>query len=472
MRWQEARAGASNTRPTPEMPTLRDAGLRAVAILLIVGALVSLEDWPAVGAVGVRTCLYVPGASVPARLPEPRSPSRPQPVATAFRATASQVDPSTTARQLRVHGSLRQAVDDHYVYPDFRGRDWKAIGARYEALIRQGLRDVDFYAAMQAMLSELGDEHSYYQSPAQVREEETRLAQGAQFVGIGALLQRLPDGDHAVVLTVFPDSPAAQAGLRRHDTILRVDGGPVQDAFGQSRTRGPEGTSVRLTVRRPGEPAREVTVTRRRVAGALPIDSCRIANRRIAYIFWPTFLERTIPSQTREALRHLASDGPLEGLVLDNRMNGGGLGSVAEGVAGLFTHGVHGHWVSRTGREPFRLQAEDVGGSQKVPLVVLAGVNTVSFGEIVSGVLRLAGRARIVGGPTRGNVERLREYKFEDGSRAWVASEAFQPLGQAAGVWEGTGLRPDVVLPTRWDQFTEANDPALAKAVELLSRRP
>jgi carboxyl-terminal processing protease len=166
----------------------------------------------------------------------------------------------------------------------------------------------------------------------------------------------------------------------------------------------------------------------------------------------------------------MTADGPLDGLVLDNRMNGGGLGSVAQAVLSLFTGGVQGYFVTRESRDPLDIQPEDVGGSQSAPLVVLVGVDTVSYGEIVSGVLRLAGRARIIGEPTLGNVEQLRRYDFEDGSRAWIASATFEPLGQAAGVWEDTGIIPDVIMPTRWDLFTEANDPALAAALELLGQ--
>jgi C-terminal processing protease CtpA/Prc len=54
------------------------------------------------------------------------------------------------------------------------------------------------------------------------------------------------------------------------------------------------------------------------------------------------------------------------------------------------------------------------------------------------------------------------------GSRAWITSETFVPRGQANGIWEKTGIIPDMNVPTRWHQFTESDDPALAKAVELL----
>jgi C-terminal processing protease CtpA/Prc len=94
--------------------------------------------------------------------------------------------------------------------------------------------------------------------------------------------------------------------------------------------------------------------------------------------------------------------------------------------------------------------------------------DTVSYGEILSGVLRVAGRASIVGGATQGNVERLRRFDFADGSRAWIATDTFEPLGQANGIWEDEGIIPDVLVPTRWELFTEANDPALAISAGLL----
>ena len=47
-------------------------------------------------------------------------------------------------------------------------------------------------------------------------------------------------------------------------------------------------------------------------------------------------------------------------------------------------------------------------------------------------------------------------------------SFTFQPLGNAAGFKEGVGMVPSVRVPTRWDLFTEATGPAVAKAVDVL----
>ena len=420
---------------------------------------------------GVRACRFVPGVSTPASMPpglvnQPKA--KPRPIRTAAPTSSSN---ENTELQLRVLSGLSEAVSEHYVYPDFRGHDWKAMTARYRSKIQAGMNDSDFYEAMQALVSELGDEHSYFQSPAQVKAEESALASQYNFVGIGALFTPIAATDYAAVMSLFADSPAAQAGLQVHDILLKVDGGSVRDESGKSRTLGPEGSNVKLTLQRPGKPPYDLILTRRQVTGQLPIDYCLVPRTRVGYIFLPTLLDKTMAAQVSEALRKMTAEGPLQGLILDNRMNGGGLGSQAKAIMSLVAGGVPGYFVSRTSREPLQLNPEDIGGSQKLPQVVLVDTTTVSFGEIMSGVLRHSGRARIVGARTPSHVEQLRPYKYPDGSRAWLASDTFEPQGMTKNIWEYTGIVPDVPLPTRWDLFTEANDPGLAKGVELLMKK-
>lgn len=418
---------------------------------------------------GVRHCYYVPGVSQPAQMP-PEVVAMPTPFIypTITPLPQTKVSGGTIQRQLGLYRELWKAVNTNYVYTDFNGKDWKKIGARYEALIKQGLSDDDFYAAMREMIFELGDEHSAYLSPDDVEAEEARQEGDTEFVGIGIVATTNARGER-IIISVYPDSPAEEAGLRSHDKITQVDGLPVYDeTTGESRIQGEEGSEVTLTIHRPGEEPREVTLVRARTGGKTPVDYCIVPGTRIGYIFFPNFYESTIDEQTREALEKMTSDGPLDGLVLDNRMNGGGSNAVVEPILGYFTDGVQGHYVSRKEREEFEIFDEDINGSQEVPLVILVDSDTVSFGEIFSGILRLNGRAKIVGRNTFGNVEVLYRYKFTDGSLAWIASATFEPVGEESGIWERTGIVPDYLVPTRWDMFTEATDPALAKAVEIL----
>lgn len=418
---------------------------------------------------GVRLCYYVPGVSQVAQMPaEVLATPTPFEMPAFTPPPNSSVDTSVTNQQLGVYRDLWKAVNDNYVYTDFNGKNWKEIGDRYETLIKKGLTDDDFYIAMSQMIFELGDEHSGYMSPKQVEEDEQQLSGQQNFVGIGAMVMSFGNIEEGVITSVFPGSPAEKAGLRAHDKLVAVDGGPLRDENGLSRTLGPEGTEVTVTMVRPGEEPREVTMTRAAISGPLPIDYCIVPTTRIGYVFLPSFYDETIDEQFREALQKMTSDGPLDGLVIDNRMNGGGINTVVEPILGFFTSGTNGYYVSRTDREPFRIRPEDINGSQDLPLAILVDVDTVSFGEIFSGVLRTSGRAVIIGQNTLGNVEVLRAFSFDDGSRAWVAIANFEPVGEASGIWERTGIIPDYIVPTRWDLFTEATDPALAKAVEVL----
>jgi carboxyl-terminal processing protease len=360
-------------------------------------------------------------------------------------------------------------VRDTYVYADFNGVDWDGVYSRYEAKIEAGLEDEAFYAAMREMIDELGDEHSAYYSPQEVIEEDALLSGQLDYVGIGIYVTTMVDKGYAVLLQVFPGSPGERAGLRSHDRILAVDGLPVVDQVGWEnldRIEGPSGTAVRLLVQTPGEEAREVLVTRERIQAQHPVEAHRIPNTDVGYVLIPTFWDQTIAARVRQALNELMAVSERDGLILDMRINGGGLVSVLEDTLSLFVEGDLGEFVSRAEERPLRIHADPVGDSLTIPLVVLIGRETVSFGEIFSGLLHEMCRARLVGRTTDGNVEILWPVDFEDGSLAWIASETFRPPSGAD--WEDTGIAPDVDIPLDWDEFTFQTDVQLQAAVELL----
>src|SRR5262249_50367588 len=264
-------------------------------------------------------------------------------------------------------------------------------------------------------------------------------------------------------------SPAAEAGLRSHDSIVAIDGQPVLDPDGGIRDtlRGEAGSTVALTLERPGQPQFVVQLQRRQVTGALPIDFCLIPGKRIGYLNLPGLDDETIPDQVRAALHALTAGGPLNGLVIDNRENGGGLSTVLDALLSLFTHGNLGRFAARDEQRGLTISPTDVGGSQSVPLLVLVSRDTVSYGEVLSGLLQVTGRAKVAGQTSLGNVETEWAYSFKDGSRVWLAHELFQPPGLPLAYWEGGGIQADISLPVRWDLFNEASDPALAAAVDL-----
>ncbi len=402
-------------------------------------------------------CAAVPLATVP---PEVVSLSTPE-----F-GTNPEISQEQQSRILRRIGEI---VREAYVYPDFNSRDWNEIEARYRTKIESGLDTDSFYREMQAMINELGDEHSAFASPVEVEQAEAELRGEIRFVGVG--IYGLPDYERGrmLVISTFPGSPAEYAGIQPHDSILLVDSLPIEEISG-NRMRGPECSAVILTVQSPGEAPRDAMLVRTPIDGNVPIDARLVPTTngsKIGYLFIPSFFDETLPGQIEDALNAF---GQLDGLILDVRLNGGGSTTVAYPILELFADGRLGQFVSRKSSRPMEIRANPIQNSQTVPLVILVGEDTVSFGEIFAGVLRDAGRARIVGETTLGNVEVLHGYDLEDGSVLWIASETFVSAFSNVD-WEETGIVPDLFAFAEWDTFTFETDPSIAAALGLLGHR-
>ncbi len=396
------------------------------------------------------------------------SPTSPAPTREAT-PTATLV-PVTGQDQLEIFEELWASVNEDYVYPDFNGIDWNAIHTEFRQKVEAGLDTPDFYLAMDEMIFRLGDEHSVYLNPQQVQAEEAEYAGENDYVGIGIWVQHVPERQHSVILVVFPNSPAERAGLKSHDTILSVDGQLLTDDFGAALDLllGPEGTDVTIRVQTPGQEPREMTITRARITGALPVPYEELTTpqgKRIGYIIIPTFSDSLVDDNVGKALEALTASGPLDGLILDNRLNGGGWDDVMSNTLSYFVSGLVGHFVNRVSQDPLNVTRRNVGGSADVPLVVLVGPDTVSFGEIFSGVLKDQQRATLIGETTGGNVEILWGYNFKDGSRAWIAHDTFLPIHETDGDWERDGIVVDIEAPSEWDLYTTLTDPAVIAAL-------
>ena len=371
--------------------------------------------------------------------------------------------------QLRILTDLTHLVETVYVYPNYNGKDWTEIKSRYQAKIEAGLDTQSFYDQMHAMIEELGDDHSFFLSPAEVQESEAELKGDVQYVGVGIYGEPDFDRKRVIVVSTFPGSPAEHGGIQEHDSILMIDHQPITKEY-SDHLRGPSCSAVVLTVQSPDEAPRDVMLLRYAVQGDIPIEARLVSttdDSKIGYIFIPSFFDETLPKQIENALNKF---GKLDGLILDVRMNGGGSSSVAYPILEYFIHGKLGEFVSRTDSRPLDIRANEIQNSQTVPLIVMVSKDTVSFGEIFAGILQDSGRAKVVGETSLGNVEVLHGFNFEDGSQVWLAAEIFHSAFSNAN-WEQTGIVPDVQAFSQWDTFYFETDPSVAAAVKLLGHK-
>ena len=382
-----------------------------------------------------------------------------------------------TELQTRVFEDLWNIVDEDYLYPDFNGVDWDAAHEEYQQKIEDGLSDQQFYEAMGEMINSLGDDHSFFLTPDYTAWEEEEYTGDYEYTGIGVWLKDVPERNRVVILLVSSGSPAEKAGLKSHDSILTVDGEPIleNEAFLDSTLFSENDTTYVLTVQTPGEEPRDIKITTDKILGALPVPSQLMITpngRSVGYILIPTFADGSIDDQVAEILEDLTSNGPLDGLIIDNRLNSGGSFRVLSDTLEYFTDGKLGYFVNRNRENVIEVEANDINGSTKVPLVVLVGERTASAGEIFAGVLQDHDRTYVIGIITDGNVEGLRGFDLEDGSRAWIAYDSFRPANNPDLDWERDGIVPDLIVLSEWDLITFETDPVILAALEYFDGLP
>ncbi len=377
--------------------------------------------------------------------------------------------PVSKSMQLRVFKDVVSVVEAVYVYPDYNGKDWKAIKEQYHSKIEVGLETEAFYQEMKAMIFALEDDHSNFLTPLEVEADAAALKGENNYVGVGIYGNYDFEKNSFVVISTFPGSSAEYAGIQSHDSITLVDGLPITEELG-NRLRGPECSAVLAKVQSPGEAPREVLLMRYRIEGSVPVEARLVSTTdgsKIGYIFIPSFYDETLPPQIEDALN---SFGQLDGLILDLRLNGGGSSTVTYPILEYFIDGKLGDFVSRKKSRPLKISANPIQNSQTVPLIVLVSEDTVSFGEIFAGVMQDSGRGKIVGEISLGNVEILSGYDFDDGSVMWIAAETFKSAFSDEN-WEQTGIIPDAQAFAEWDMFYFDTDPSIAAALELLGHK-
>jgi carboxyl-terminal processing protease len=356
-------------------------------------------------------------------------------------------------------------VDEVYLYEDFRGVDWQGVREQYAPRVAAAPSSQEFYLLLAEMVGELHDGHSRFIPPAEVQVEDTNNTGDRSGVGIGVLTMALDDG--ALVQQVFPASPAAQAGLRPRDLIVGIDG---QDyTVTDNQIEGPDGSLVRLDIKRPGATPFEVTLTRRAVQGRIEPQARRLGGG-IGYLGIPTLWVNDMSSQVAGALTDLVAEseaqGALRGLIIDLRGNRGGWREVLQSVMGHFVRGNVGTFFNQRAATPLLIDAAPGPDLTHLPLIVLIDQRSASYAEVLAAVLQERGRARVVGLPSAGNTETAYGYDFEDGSRLWVAQEGFRL--RSGSDLEGSGVQPDVLIDADWTRYSEDEDPYILAALALL----
>jgi carboxyl-terminal processing protease len=473
-------------RPPAARPALWVAGILLLVLVFSAGLVVGQSG--GVGSDG--TALRTP-APVATPAPTTESPTHPDETL-APRATPT--EPAETQPPI-VTAPPGPTPSQPADAPRNFGLFWEALEViRKNFVGRDDLAEGDLtYGAIRGLVEELGDTgHSVFLTPEALLREKESL--GGTIVGVGALLGER--GGRPVIVSVISGGPAQRSGLRSGDLLITVDGVDVERMTPEevaTRVRGEEGSTVVIVVDRPASGERlEFSIVREEIR--VPTATwAMVPGTTIALLRLVQFSEGA-SDQLRTARDDAVAQGA-QSLILDLRSNPGGFVHEAVRVAGLFIEGqtvyiremADGQRVSVETCAPAGSDSQDICRAVDeqpptgLPLVVLIDEGTASSAEIVSGALRSAGRADLVGETTFGTGTVLLTFELSDGSALRIAIERWlTPDGEL--IFD-QGISPTVEVelgptenPLQPDELRELSpadvanlaDPQLLRAVQLL----
>ncbi len=267
------------------------------------------------------------------------------------------------------------------------------------------------------------------------------------------------------IVEPFEGQPAWNAGIRRDDVILTVDGEDVSnlalsDAI--SLIRGPKGSDVVLGIKSPEQEARDVTVTRDTIS--IPVVEYELRDDGIAYLRLGEFSTPAV-AQVRAALDEMLAENPT-GLVLDLRGNPGGLLRSAVDISSEFVPSGPILIERFKDGEEQTYDASGKGRAFDIPLVVLVNEGSASASEILAGAVQDTGRGVLMGTTTFGKGSVQVPHQLSDGAMLSVTTARwFTPNDRLI---HGEGLVPDIEVQPAAEDSGTTDDVQLLEAVKYL----
>ena len=295
-----------------------------------------------------------------------------------------------------------------------------------------------YEAAMTGIVNGLDDPYSEYLTKKDL-ESFTEDLDG-EYVGVGMSIDKRKDAP-LVVVSPFVGSPAAKAGIKIGDKIIKIDGKdilPLNANETVNMLKGKQGTKVEVEIVREGKKDPfKVTLIRDNIK--LEMVESRMLENKIGYVSLLKFGNHT-GEEIRKHVEDLQTQG-MKGLILDLRSNPGGSLKEAQDISSLFiTQDMVVYLKYKNGQETkYNRTMKNLGNFS---MIVLVNGGSASASEIVTGALKDYKRATIIGQKTfgKGIVQEVMPLNDGDALKLTIA-QYFTPNGNYI---HEKGIEPDI----------------------------
>ncbi len=348
---------------------------------------------------------------------------------------------------------------------------WQAIKTVSDKYIEKDSIDQRkiLYGAVRGAVTAAGDEYTTFFDPEDYSSFKTDLS--GSFDGIGAEIGK-KDGN-LVIVAPLDGSPAAKAGLKAKDIILKVDGQStldwsVEDAV--RKIRGAKGTAVTLTVFREGNTKpQEFKIIRDTITvKSVKLDYKTVNGKKIAVLTLSRFGNDT-KALFNDAINQILSSSA-QGLVLDLRNDPGGFLETAVDVAS--------NWVPKDklvvtesqeqGKKNIPYNSYGYNRLANIKTVILINGGSASASEILAGALHDYNIAKLIGEKSfgKGSVQEVVDLPYNTAVKVTVA-KWITPSGKNLNK---DGLHPDIEVKITDADAAAGRDPQLDKALEEVTK--
>jgi len=346
------------------------------------------------------------------------------------------------------------------------------FGEVLENIKKDYVEDVDqaeiMDSAINGVLQSL-DPYSAYMSPELFKEMQTDTR--GQFGGLGIEIGM--EAGVVKVISPIDDTPAAKAGIKAGDYIVKIGKEQVQGKSLMEAVklmRGPVGTSIDLTVRRKNvKKPLEFNITRKIIQVQSVSSRVISKDKNLGYIRLKSFNENS-DEQFLKLIKKFEKNSKIKGYVLDLRNNPGGLLTQAINITDFFLDdgeivSTKGRKISET-RKFFARKGDEIKGK---PIVVLINNGSASASEIFAGALKDHKRAIILGENSygKGSVQSIIPLRNGGGMRLTI-SKYYLPSGKSISE---VGVTPDILVEETEKDFkiNSEKDNQLNYAIKLFN---